>query len=122
MPESERNVFVPLITPPKHDDFLLLIDHIIQGGIQIIVLFGTTDDGEKIDIATKKSIIRKIAPFVRERARLYIGLLCSNLSEALHLTKFCYDSGFEGALLPPHLYGTEPVAIVTQFLDNSSSK
>lgn len=122
MPESERNVFVPLVTPSKHDEFFPLIDHIIKGGIQNLVLFGTTGEGEKIDIATKKSVIRKIASFVGERARLYIGLLCSNLSEALHLTEFCYELGFEGALLPPHLYGTEPVAIVSQFLDNSSSK
>lgn len=108
MPESEKNVFVPLVTPSKHDEFFSLIDHVIKGGIQNLVLFGTTGEGEKIDIATKKSIIRKIAPFVGERARLYIGLLCSKLSEALHLTEFCYELGFEGALLPPHLYGREP--------------
>jgi 4-hydroxy-tetrahydrodipicolinate synthase len=117
-----RNVIVPLITPSKPGDFFPLIDHVIEGGIQDLVLFGTTGEGEKIDIESKKSIIRNIVPFINGRARLYIGLMCSNITEAIDLTNFCYELGFEGALLPPHLYGENPLKVVSNFLDNSSSK
>jgi 4-hydroxy-tetrahydrodipicolinate synthase len=117
-----RNVIVPLVTPSRADDFLPLIHHVIEGGIQDLVLFGTTGEGEKIDIETKKSIIRNIVPFIDGRSRLYIGLMCSNITEALNLTNFCCEIGFEGALLPPHLYGDNPLQVVSSFLENSSSK
>jgi len=117
-----RNVIVPLVTPSKQGDFLPLIAHVIEGGIQDLVLFGTTGEGEKIDIETKKSTIRNIVPFINGRARLYIGLMCSNIAEAIYLTNFCYEIGFEGALLPPHLYGENPLDVVSNFLDNCSSK
>lgn len=118
-----RNVIVPLVTPSAARDFFPLIDHVIGGGIQDLVLFGTTGEGGKIDLETKKSIIRHIVPFVAERARLYIGLICSNITEAIDLTQFCDEiGGFEGALLPPHLYGEDPLDVVSNFLEQSSSK
>ena len=117
-----RNVIVPLISPSKIENFLSLITHVIEGGIQDLVLFGTTGEGDKIDLETKKSTIRNIVPFINGRARLYIGLMCSNITEAIYLTNFCDEFGFEGALLPPHLYGENPSKVVSDFLDNSSSK
>jgi 4-hydroxy-tetrahydrodipicolinate synthase len=117
-----RNVIVPLVTPSKTDDFLPLIDHVLGGGLEDFVLFGTTGEGEKIDVTTKKSVIRNIVPFIDGRARLYIGLICSTFIEAVHLANFCHEHGFEGALLPPHLYGDDPFAIVSEFLARSSSK
>lgn len=119
---QEKNVIVPLITPTRKDDFLPLIDHVIDGGINDLVLFGTTGEGEKIDLPTKKSIISWLVPFIDRKTRLYIGLMCSNIGAAIHLANFCFELGFEGALLPPHLYGDNPKVIIEQFLENSSSK
>lgn len=118
----EKNVLVPLVTPTRKEDFLPLIDHVIDGGINDLVLFGTTGEGEKIDLSIKKSIISELVPFINRRARLYIGLMCSNITDAIYLANFCFELGFEGALLPPHLYGENPKEIINQFLEGSSSK
>ncbi len=117
-----KSVVVPLITPSRKEDFFPLIDHVIEGGIEDLVLFGTTGEGEKIDLATKKSIIRSLIPFIAGRARIYIGLMCSNITDAICLTNFCSELGFEGALLPPHLYGENSQEIVQKFLDKSTAK
>lgn len=85
-------IIVPLVTPSDSEDFLPLIDHIIEGGIQDLVLFGTTGEGEKLDLKTKKHIIQSIVSFVEGRARLYIGLLCSTIADAINLTSFCHDT------------------------------
>ena len=115
-------MIVPLVTPTRKKDFLPLIEHIIDGGINDLVLFGTTGEGEKIDLSTKKTIISELVPFIDRRARLYIGLMCSNIADALHLANFCFELGFEGALLPPHLYGENPKEIIEQFIESSFSK
>lgn len=116
------NVFVPLVTPSQTEDFFPLIDHVIGGGVEDLVLFGTTGEGEKLDIQTKKFVIRNIVPFTARRARLYIGLMCSAITEAIDLANFCHELGFEGALLPPHLYGENPITVISEFLDSSPSK
>jgi len=118
---QEKSVVVPLITPGRKEDFFPLIDHVLEGGIEDIVLFGTTGEGEKIDLATKRSMIRSLSPFIAGRARIYIGLMCSNINDAINLTNFCSELGFEGALLPPHLYGENPQEVVQNFLDSSTS-
>lgn len=119
---QEKSVVVPLITPARKEDFFPLIDHVIEGGIKDLVLFGTTGEGEKIDLATKKSIIRTLIPFIAGRARIYIGLMCSDINDALNLTNFCSELGFERSLLPPHLYGENSQEIFQKFLDKSTSK
>jgi 4-hydroxy-tetrahydrodipicolinate synthase len=119
---QEKSVVVPLITPAKKEDFFPLIDHVIDGGIEDLVLFGTTGEGEKIDLESKKSIIRDLVPFIDRRARIYIGLMCSKITDAIYLANFCSELGFEGALLPPHLYGENSQEVVQKFLDNSTSK
>lgn len=116
------NVLVPLVTPSKADDFFPLIDHVIGGGIEDLVLFGTTGEGEKIDIRNKETIIRNIVPFAIGRARLYIGLLCPTINEAIRLANLCHELRFNGALLPPHLYGKDIITVVSEFLAKSPSK
>lgn len=115
-------VFVPLVSPTNPEDFFPLIDHVIKGGVEDVVLFGNTGEGIKIDIETKKSVVRNIAPFVTGKVRLYIGLMCLKLTEAIDLANFCHQFGFKGALLPPHLYGENPIAIVSEFLTNTPSQ
>ncbi|PJD94437.1 MAG: hypothetical protein CK425_11340 [Parachlamydia sp.] len=102
---QEKSVVVPLITSGRKEDFFPLIDHVIDGGIEDLVLFGTTGEGQKIDLGIKRSIILDLVPFIERRARIYMGLMCSNITEAIYLANFCSELGFEGALLPPHLYG-----------------
>lgn len=115
-------VFVPLVSPSRPEDFFPLIDHVIGGGIEDLVLYGTTGEGDKIDIQTKKSVIRKIVPFIEGRAKIYIGLMCPTITEAIDLANLCHQLGFEGALLPPHLYGENPMTVISAFLAGSPSK
>jgi 4-hydroxy-tetrahydrodipicolinate synthase len=119
---AAEGVVVPLVTPSNLDDFEPLIDHVLAGGVKDLVLFGTTGEGDKIDLATKKSAICAVAPFVGERARLHVGLLCPTAEEAIYLADFCHELGFESALLPPHLYGDDSATVVLDFLANSSSR
>jgi 4-hydroxy-tetrahydrodipicolinate synthase len=115
------HVIVPLVTPSKMSDFFPLVDHVLDGGVKDLVFFGTTGEGGKIDNATKKSLIQSIVPYIGDRARLYIGLLCPSSDEAINLADFCNGLGFEGALLPTHLYGENPNAVVSDFLTRSSA-
>lgn len=116
-----RKIIVPLVTPPRADDFLPLIEHVAQGGVQDLVLFGTTGEGEKIDLPTKKSIIHQIILHIKD-LHFYIGLMCRNITEAIELTNFCHELGFAGALLPPHLYGDDPKQVISEFIEKTSSK
>lgn len=123
MPQRQkRKVIVPLVTPSNSADFVPLINHVVEGGIQDLVLFGTTGEGEKIDLATKKSIITNIVPHFSQKANFYIGLMCSNIEDAMDLANFCHHLDFAGALLPPHLYGNNTTEVVLQFLTKTPSK
>jgi dihydrodipicolinate synthase/N-acetylneuraminate lyase len=112
-------IIVPLITPKASDDFFPLIDHVLNGGVQDLVFFGTTGEGLKFDNETKKVLLKKIYPFVKGRARLSIGLLAKTLLDAIELANFCKDLGFTSALFPPLLYGDNAEAIVAEFLQKT---
>jgi len=109
-------VFVPLVTPEKHEDFFPLIEHVLKGGVQDLVLFGTTGEGLRYNNEMKKVWIQKIRAFVGNRARLTIGLLSKNLQEACELAAFCEVAGVQAALFPPMLYGTSAEEIVAELM------
>jgi dihydrodipicolinate synthase/N-acetylneuraminate lyase len=120
MSNQHGPVIVPLITPKVHDDFFPLIDYVLEGGVEDLVFFGTTGEGLKYDTETKKALLKKIYPFTKGRAKLSIGLLAKELSDAIELANFCKDLGFASCLFPPLLYGDNAEAIVSEFLKKSS--
>lgn len=117
-----NGVIVPLVTPSSLDDFEPLVEHVLEGGVEDLVLFGTTGEGGKIDLATKQEVVRAVLSVVGGRARLHIGLLCPTAAEACYLADFCHELGFGSALLPPHLYGEDSRAVVSDFLAHSSAR
>jgi dihydrodipicolinate synthase/N-acetylneuraminate lyase len=96
------NVIVPLITPRCIEDFYALIEHVLAGGVSDLLLFGTTGEGSKISLAQKKWFIARLAPFIAERARFYVGLLEPNPAANAELAAFCRDYHFAGGLVPIH--------------------
>lgn len=111
--DAPGNVIVPLVTPRHSKDFFPLLDHILDGGIQDLVFFGTTGEGDKIDLKTKKKLLKQVVPYVQERARLYIGLLESSLDNTVSLLRLCDELGFTAALVPESIYASKPTALAT---------
>ncbi|MCK9205398.1 MAG: dihydrodipicolinate synthase family protein, partial [Bacteroidales bacterium] len=99
-----RGTGVAIITPFKKsgaidfESFEKIINHIIKGGVNFIVVLGTTGEASTISKQEKKALIEYAVRIIQKRVPLVIGISGNNTSEvvlAIHGTPF---QGVDGLL------------------------
>lgn len=79
-------------------------DYVIEGGIDGIILFGSTGEFFAMTIEQKKELIFEAVKYINRRVPLIIGTGSMRLEEAIELTKYAADTGADGVIIVPPFY------------------
>lgn len=81
---------VALVTPFKknfdidYDAFKKMIDYVIEGNVEYIVVLGTTGEAPTLNTAEKKDIIKFSYDVVKDRVPVVVGIGGNNTAELVH--------------------------------------
>lgn len=120
---------VPLITPITIDrqlDFAALerlLEFQIAGGVNGLLLLGTTGEGPCVPRALRRPLIERVVAIARKRLRIYVNVTENSLADALAGMRECFALGVDGiAALPPFYFPSRPAELTAWFhalLDDS---
>jgi len=115
---SKKNIFqgtgVAIVTPFNKDnsiDFkslIKLVNHIIKGGAEYIVVLGTTGESVTLTKDEKKSIVNQVIETINKRVPLVLGLGGNNTQEILNSLKITSDFKEIDAILSVSPYYNKP--------------
>jgi len=104
MMKKIRGTGVAIVTPFKNDlsvDFAALgrvVKHVIEGGVNYIVVLGTTGESVTITKDEKKAIISYVAETIDGRVPLIAGIGGNNTQEVINSIRQMNLSGVDGIL------------------------
>jgi len=113
-------VMVPLITPYHFNDVYPLLDYIINGRIDKIILLGTTGEGMHIEHEQKIAFIRAIAQYIGNKAQLIIVINSKNLEDALELMEIANEVGACASMIAPLIISQDIDSVVDTLLSKAS--
>jgi 4-hydroxy-tetrahydrodipicolinate synthase len=99
-----RGTGVAIVTPFKNDssiDFSALgrvVNHVIKGGVNYIVVLGTTGESVTLSKDEKKAVICYIKEAIDGRVPLVVGIGGNNTQEVINQIRNCDLSGVDGIL------------------------
>jgi 4-hydroxy-tetrahydrodipicolinate synthase len=99
-----RGTGVAIVTPFKSDssiDFAALgrvVNHVISGGVNYIVVMGTTGESVTLTKDEKKAIISYVAEVTAERVPLVVGIGGNSTQEVINCVRHTNLEGIDGIL------------------------
>ena len=115
-----------LVTPFKadgsvdYDAFSKLIDWQIAGGIDALVICGTTGEGSTLTDEEHKECIRFAAEKIAGRVPMIAGTGSNDTEYAYQLSKYACDVGADALLLvTPYYNKATPKGLIKSFLDTA---
>jgi len=99
-----RGTGVAIVTPFKNDssiDFAALgrvVNHVINGGVNYIVVMGTTGESVTLTKDEKKAIISYVAEVTAERVPLVVGIGGNSTQEVINCVRQTNLEGIDGIL------------------------
>ena len=99
-----RGTGVAIVTPFKNDssiDFAALgrvVNHVLSGGVNYIVVLGTTGESVTLTKDEKKAIISYVIEVTDNRVPLVVGIGGNNTQEAINCVRHSNLTGIEGIL------------------------
>ena len=99
-----RGTGVAIVTPFKNDssiDFAALgrvVNHVISGGVNYIVVLGTTGESVTLSKDEKKAIISYVIEVTDNRVPLVVGIGGNNTQEVINCVRHSNLTGIEGIL------------------------
>jgi 4-hydroxy-tetrahydrodipicolinate synthase len=99
-----RGTGVAIVTPFKNDqsiDFAALgrvVDHVINGGVNYIVVMGTTGESVTLTKDEKKAIISYVVEVTGERVPLVVGIGGNSTQEVINCVRHSNLTGIDGIL------------------------
>jgi 4-hydroxy-tetrahydrodipicolinate synthase len=99
-----RGTGVAIVTPFKNDlsiDFAALgrvINHVINGGVNYIVVLGTTGESVTLSKDEKKAIISHVVETIDKRVPLIVGIGGNNTQEIINFVRQSDLKGADGVL------------------------
>ena len=115
-------VVVPLVTPITADgqlDFAALdrlIEMQIAGGVDGLLLVGTTGEGPCVPRALGRAFLERAVATVRQRLRIYVNVTENSLADTLARAKESFSLGADAiAALPPFYFPPRPAELTAWF-------
>jgi len=99
-----RGTGVAIVTPFKNDssiDFAALgrvVNHVINGGVNYIVVLGTTGESVTLTKEEKKAVISYVAEVTAERVPLVVGIGGNSTQEVINCVRHTNLEGIDGIL------------------------
>ena len=80
----------------------------LDAGLDGVVFFGTTGEGNSINVDEKKLFVEKLMEFKFPLNKTMIGTGSCSIMDAINLTKFCVEKGINDCLMLPPFYYKNP--------------
>ena len=97
-------------------------DHLIEGGVDGLLVMGSTGEFSAMSMAQKKSLIDMTVSHVKGATRVFFGTACDSVEETIELSNYALKSGGNGVMvIGPYYYGIDDAAI-ENFYDDVASR
>ncbi|MBH1941797.1 dihydrodipicolinate synthase family protein [Mobilitalea sibirica] len=90
-------------------------DFVIKGGVDAIILMGSTGEFFAMPLEQRKELIIAAAKHINHRVPLIVGTSCMQLNETIELTKFSKEQGADAVILVPPYYFSLPDQCVEDY-------
>ena len=120
--KAPKGLYVPLVTPFNEDEsinfesYKKVIDYVIEGGMDGVLIGGTTGEYHMMSLAERKELIKKGCEIVNGRVQIGAGTGMNTAKDTIEFTNFAADCGADYALvLPPYYHQTTEEGIYEFF-------
>ncbi|MEG1858679.1 MAG: dihydrodipicolinate synthase family protein, partial [Pseudoflavonifractor sp.] len=96
---------------------LNVYEHLIAGGVDGIVLMGSTGEFFTMSMEQKKQLITLAVPAIKDRTRVLVGVSCMDYRETIELANFAKAAGAEAVMVIPPYYFALSDASIESYLD-----
>jgi len=109
-PASFHGIIVPMVTPLLDDETIdtvsltRIVNHLIEGGVHGIFLFGTTGEGTSLSYQMKHELIERTCETVHNRIPVLVCISDSSLSESISLARFSEKNNVAAVVATPPFY------------------
>ncbi len=76
-----------------------LYEHLIQGGVDGILILGSIGEFFAISMEAKKELIRLAVKLINGRTKLLVGTASMDVNETLELSNYAHEQGADGVVL-----------------------
>jgi 2-dehydro-3-deoxy-D-pentonate aldolase len=81
-----------------------IYDFLIDGGVDGLVIMGSTGEFFSMEAAQKKELIDLVVNHVNHRTKVYIGTACMTVEETVDLSNYALDAGADGVMIVSPYY------------------
>lgn len=120
--KAPKGIYVPVITPFNEDEsidfpaYKKVIDHVIEGGVDGLLVGGTTGEYHVMSVEERKSLIKASCEYAAGRVPILAGVGCFTAKDTIELANYAGECGAEyGLALPPYYHQTSAKGIVEYF-------
>ena len=92
-------------------------DFVIEGGVDGIILFGSTGEFFAISMEQKKELILAASEHINKRVPLIIGTGGMRIEETIELSNYCADLDVDGVIVVPPYYFALPEEGVEEYFN-----
>jgi len=83
-----------------------IYDFLINGGVDGLVVMGSTGEFFSMQDAQKKELIDLVVGHVNHRTKVYIGTACMTVEDTISLSNYAIDAGADGVMIVSPYYFT----------------
>jgi len=76
-----------------------IIDHLISGGVDGIVVMGSTGEFFTMTTQQKKDLIDLAVGYVNKRVEVYIGTSCMSIEDTIEMTNYAHNAGADAVMI-----------------------
>lgn len=81
-----------------------VIDHVVNAGVDGIVVMGSTGEFFAMPDAQKRELIELAVSHTNHRAQVYVGTGCMSMQETIDLSNFALEKGADGVMIVSPYY------------------
>lgn len=94
-----------------------IYEHLIQGGMDGILILGSIGEFFAISMEEKKKLIDTAVSYINKRVTLYVGTNCMILKECIELSNYAIEKGADAVMVISPYYFNLPHDSVINFYD-----
>lgn len=100
---------VAMVTPFRdgavdHDATARLVDHLLEGGVEVLVVSGSTGEAATCTVDERRALWAFVKERARGRAPIVAGTGTNNTADTIALTRMAEELGLDGALVVTPFY------------------
>ncbi|WP_302419343.1 dihydrodipicolinate synthase family protein [Blautia marasmi] len=99
-----------------------IYEHLIQGGIDGILIFGSIGEFFALPMEDKKDMVREAVACIDHRVTVYIGTNSMEFEECVEFSNFALDAGADGVMVISPYYFNLPDSAVENFYDSLADR